>query len=351
MSITASQLERAGHYSLDANLRNKPIDQIGQDRPLLAFLMKGAKEFPGGKQYVRENIRMSYDSNFQWFAGDDEVTYNKRDPVRQAEYPWKEAHDGFTLNERELFENGIVVVDDNSNKATRNSDGEADRLADLLDENVVSLREGFEDKFDYTLHQDGTQDTDAVAGIDHLISLSPSTGTVGGIDRSTAEYWRNYAKTGISSTTIIDEMEKAWRANTRHRGQPDFILAGEDFIDAFRTAAKDEITRYLGLNGMRKGSAAAKLDPSSDLFFHGIQIVRDPTALDLDSALSPTNPFQKRCYFLSSKALRLRPAKGHNMITRNPPRVYNRYAHYWGLTWKGALTCGQPNSCSALAIS
>src|SRR5699024_1158071 len=152
--------------------------------------------------------------------GDDEVTYNKRDPVRQAEYPWSEAHDGFTLNSRELFENGITVVE---GKTTKNSGDDADRLADLLDENVNALRQGFEDKFDFTLHQDGTQDGDAVAGIDHLISTTPTTGTVGGIDRSTAEYWRNYAKTGISAN-IIDEMEKAWRANTRHRGQPDFIL-------------------------------------------------------------------------------------------------------------------------------
>lgn len=351
MSITASQLERAGHYSLDANLRNKPIDQIGQERPLLSFLMSTAKEFPGGKQYVRENVRMSYDSNFQWFSGDDEVTYNKRDPVRQAEYPWKEAHDGFSLNERELFENGITIVE---GKVTKNADGEADRLADLLDENVVSLREGFEDKFDFTLHQDGTQDTDAVAGLEHLIALDPSTGIVGGINRATSPYWQNYAKTGIVTSTagtLIDEMEQAWRANTRHRGQPDYILAGEDFIDAFRKDAKGEITRYLNLNGIAKGSAASKLDPSSDLFFHGIQIVRDPTALDLDAALNPTIDYQKRCYFLNSKTLRLRPAKGHNMVTRKPPRVYNRYAYYWGLTWKGALTCNKPNGNSVLSIA
>lgn len=351
MSLTASQLERAGHYSLDANLRNNPIDQIGQDRPLLAWLMKNAKSFPGGKQYVRENIRTNYDSNFQWFTGDAEVTYNKRDPDRQAQYPWKEAHDGFSLNERELFANGIVIAD---SAPQRNAGDEADRLVDLLDENVLSLREGFEDKFDYTLHQDGTQDDDAVAGIDFLIATSPTSGTVGGIDRANAEYWRNYAKTGISTATagtLIEEMEKGWRACTRHRGQPDFILAGEDFLDAFRKDAGNQITRYLGLNGIKKGSAAANLDPSSDLFFHGIPVMRDPTALDLDDALSPTVPWQQRCYFLNSKTIRLRPAKGHNMVTRKPPRVYNRYAYYWGLTWKGALTCSKPNANAVLAIS
>ena len=355
MPFTASQLQRAGHYSLDAYLRNLPVDQITQDRPLLAMLMAGKKAFPGGKQYVQENIRKAYNSNFQWFRGDAPVSYNKRDTALQAQFAWGSAHDGFTLNEDELFQNGITIIEGKVAKATED---ETDRLIDLLQENVEVLREGFEQSFDYQLHLDGTQDAEAVAGLDFIIATSPSSGTVGGIDRSISgnSYWRNYAQTGISTTTqgtLIDGMEKAWRSCTRHSGQPDTILAGEDFIDAFRKDAKGDITRYLSLNngGSNGKKAVAALDPSSDLYFHGIQVKRDPTALDLDTALSPTITWQKRCYFLNSKTLKLRPAKGHDMITRQPPRVYNRYAYYWGLTWKGALTCNKPNGNAVLSIA
>lgn len=353
MPFTASQLQRAGHYSLDAYLRNVPIDQITQDRPLLAMVMGAKKPFPGGKQYIIENVRMAYNSNFQWYRGDDAVSYNKRDSVRQAQYPWSSAHDGFTLNEDELFQNGITIIE---GKVAKASDDEVDRLTDMLQENVEVLREGFEQTFDYQLHLDGSQDSDAVAGLDYLIATDPTSGTVGGIDRSTSTYWRNYAKTGIVTTTqgtLITEMEKAWRTCTRHGGQPDTILAGEDFLDAFRTDAKGDITRYLQIanNGGNSKKAAAMLDPSSDLFFHGIQIQRDPTALDIDTADAPSVTWQKRCYFLNSKTMKLRPAKGHDMITRTPPRVYDRYSYYWGLTWKGALTCNKPNGNAVLAIA
>lgn len=354
MPFTAAQLQRAGHYSLDAYLRNTPIDQITQDRPLLAMLMSGKKAFAGGKQYIVENIRKAYNSNFQWFRGDAEVNYNKRDTALQAQYAWGSAHDGFTLNEDELFQNGITVIEGAVAKA---SDDETDRLVDLLEENIEVLREGFEQSFDYQIHLDGTQDPEAVAGLDFVIATDPTAGTVGGIDRSTAgnEYWRNYAKTAISTATqgtLITEMEKGWRSCTRHGGQPDTILAGEDFIDAFRADAKGDITRYLQVaNSGGSKKAAAALDPSSDLYFHGIQVMRDPTALDIDTAAAPAIPWQKRCYFLNSKTLKLRPAKGHDMITRKPPRIYNRYAYYWGLTWKGGLTCNKPNGNAVLAIA
>lgn len=359
MPVTASQLTKAGHYSLNANLKNKPFDQIGQDRPLLAMLMRGKRSFPGGKQYVRENVRKSYDSNFQWFSGGAQVGYNSRDPSLQAQFPWHEAHDGFTLNARELAENGVTIAD-SDNKTTKIAGDEQFRLIDLMDENVNALREGFEDKFDYELHRDGTQGTDALAGLDLLISTSPTTGTVGGINRATSgnEYWRNQYATSIGtpssgSTPLIDKLEDMYRDCTRHRGRPDTILAGEDIIDQFRKEAQSAITRYLGLNGIQKGSAQAKLDPSSDLFFHGIQIVRDPTAYDLDSnSAYGSNPeFQKRLYMLSSKTFRLRPLEGQDMITHTPPWVYDRYAYYWGLTWRGALTCSQPNANGVAALS
>lgn len=354
MPFTADELTRAGHASLDAYLRNPPVDQIKQERPLLASLKKTSKAFPGGKQYVIENIRKTYNSNFGWFFGDAEVTYNKRDSVRQSQWPWRSAHDGFTLNEDELFQNGITVIE---GKVAKHSEDEVNRLVDLLEENNAILTEGFDQTFDYELHRDGSQNGDSVAGLDYIIATAPTTGVVGGLDRSTETYWQNYASTGIVTTTagtLIQACETAWRSCTRHGGQPDVILAGEAFIDAFRkdATATGQIQRFLSVVG--KGSAnkaAVVLDPSSDLAFHGVEIQRDPTALDLDTALAPAIPWQKRCYFINTKSIRLRPAQGHDMIARKPPRIYNRYAYYYGLTWKGALTCSRPNANAVLSIA
>jgi hypothetical protein len=79
--------------------------------------------------------------------------------------------------------------------------------------------------------------------------------------------------------------------------------------------------------------------------------VWDPVMDDLQAALSPVVPWDKRAYFLNTRFLKLRPAKGQDMVTRNPPRVYNRYTHYWGLTWRGAMTITRPAAMGVFSVA
>ncbi len=343
MPFTAAQIQQAGKAALDFYMKNKPIDQVGTDRPLLKKLMAGKKSFPGGKQYIVEQLRKSYDSNFQWFYGDQQVSYNKRKTLEQAMFPWRSCHDGFSLNEDELFQNGITIVE---GKTAVNSQAERLQLTNLLQENIESLRLGFEEKFDFELHLDGTQSADAVAGIDHIISLTPTTGTVGGIDRASATWWRNYAVTGLTTSNLLTEMEKAWRACVRNGGRPDFILAGEDFLDAYDSATAGS-NRVIVQNGAQRKAEGAVEGRA----FHGVPIVWDPVFYDVQQATGAATPWTKRCYFINTRHLRLRPAQGHDMVTRTPPRVYDRYAYYWGLTWKGGLCTNRSNAHAVLAIA
>ena len=353
MSFTSAELTQLGYVALDHYLRNKPIDEIARERPLLAKLMSKKKSFPGGKQFITEQVRFQYDSNFQWYFGDDTVTYNRKDTVRQTQFPWAGAHDGFSLNEDLLLANGITVTD-NAGPST-NSGAEMIQLTNLFEENIETLRLGFEEMLDYDLHLDGTQDAKAIAGLDLLVSLDPTTGTVGGIDRATNEWWRNNAV--ATSTDIIEDMEKMWRDCTLNGGRPDFIIAGSEFVDAFRVAAKDEIARYTIL---KTSGENAQMDPSIEamatstgLHFQNVPIVWDPTfdVLDADSAgSSATAPYSKRCYMLNTKHLTLRPAAGHDMVARKPERAAENYIWYWGLTFKGALTMNRSNCHGVISI-
>lgn len=353
MSFTSAELTQLGYVALDHYLRNKPIDEIARERPLLAKLMKGKKTFPGGKQFITEQVRFQYDSNFQWYFGDDSVTYNRKDTVRQTQFPWAGAHDGFSLNEDLLLANGITVTD-NSGPST-NSGAEMLQLTNLFEENIETLRLGFEESLDYDLHLDGSQDAKSIAGLDLLIALDPTTGTVGGIDRATNEWWRNNAVSG--STEIVEDMEKMWRDCTLNGGRPDFILAGANFVDAFRVAAKDEISRYTIL---KTSGQNAQMDPSIEaqatstgLHFQGVPIVWDPTFEMLDGAnagSSATTAYSDRCYMINTKHMTLRPAAGHDMVARKPDRMYNDYIWYWGLTFKGALTINRSNCHGVISI-
>lgn len=353
MPFTSLEITEAGKIGLDLYLKNNPIDQVAIERPLLKALQGKKSSAPGAKQYIVEQLRYRYQSNFQWFNGSQVVTYNRRQSIEQASYAWRSAHDGFALDEDRLAQNGIKI-DENSHAGGKATDAEIIQLTDLLKEQTEILRLGFEEKFSQALHLDGTQSADAITGLDALVSLTPTTGTVGGIDRAAGGnvWWRNYAITGVTTTTttgnILDYLEVAYRNCVRNGGQPDLIVAGSDFIDGFRNFMIKTYGRvdYQGVGIFKNIEAGNEM-----LSFHGKPIVWSPEFYDLQALTGAGTSWEKRCYMLNTKHLKLRPLEGHDMITRKPPRAYDKYEYYWGLTWRGAVTQNRSNAMAVLAIA
>ncbi|MDE2098506.1 MAG: phage major capsid protein [Patescibacteria group bacterium] len=362
MPFNSEQLAYAGNAVINYFLKNDPIDNYNVERPLIKKLMSGKQEYGGGLQYVVEQLRYQNDSNFQSYFGDSQVTYNRKRTLQQAKYVWGAFHDGFGLNEDELTQNGITMVDDRNASA---SDAEKVQLTNLLSENMDTLKLGFLENFDIMAHLDGTQSSTNIPGLDLLVSTASGTSqTVGTIQTNTTTntWWQNYVQTAINSSTagnVTTAMEQAWRAAIRVGGQaPNFILAGENFIDAYRKdsgSVNGSTTRQVIVNAGNK--RAITLDngvgsgTSTGLYFKGVEILWDPVFDTLDTTYAPAIPWKKRCYFLNDRHIKLRPIKGHWMIPRRPPRVYDRYVHYWGLTAKGAITTGKRNAHAVISIA
>jgi hypothetical protein len=349
MPFTSQEITDAGKIGLDFYLKNEPVDQVSVERPLFKFLSGKKQTAPGAKQYIVEQLRYRFQSNFQWFNGSQVVTYNRRTSVEQASYAWRAAHDGFALDEDRLIQNGISVNDDGPGGNA--SDAERIQLTNLLKEQMEILRLGFQEKFSHAMHLDGTQSADAITGLDAMVSLTPTTGTVGGLNRADADkvYWRNYAQTGVTSTTttgnILDYMETGWRACVRNGGKPDFIEAGSTFIDGFRNFMFKSFGRldYEGVSE-RTIEGGTKM-----LTFHGVTIMWNPEFSDLDAIYAPATPWEKRCYMINSRHMKLRPIDGQDMITRKPPRAYDKYEYYWGLTWRGAMSMNRSNAQAVIS--
>ena len=364
MSFNSEQLAYGGNAAINYFLKNDPIDNYNVNRPLIKKLMSEKKEYGGGLQYVVEQLRFQNDSNFQSYFGDSQVTYNRKRTLMQSKYVWGAFHDGFGLNEDELTQNGIVMTDDRNAVPT---DAEKVQLTNLLEENMETLKLGFLENFDIMVHLDGTQSNTNIPGLDLLIStVSGTAQTVGTIATGTVTntWWQNYANTSVSTSytqagDVANAMEIAYRACIKVGGQaPNFILAGEDFIDAYRLDAgsaggaatkqvfvpadnKKGITLDAGVgNGLETG-----------LFFKGIPINWDPVMDTLQATYAPGVKWPWRLYMINTRHFKLRPIKGHWMIARRPPRVYDRYVHYWALTAKAAITTGKRNAHAVLALS
>ena len=358
MPFTSEQLAYAGRAAIDYFLKNDPTDQYNTVRPLIDKLTAGNKPYGGGLQYVVEQLRYQNDSNFQSYFGDSQVSYNRKRTLQQAKFTWGAFHDGFGLDEDELVQNGITMTDDRS--ATP-SDAEKVQLTNLLQENMETLKLGYQENFDIMLHRDGSQSATDIPGLDSLVALNPTTGTVGGIDSSVNTWWRNYTNTatGTAAGDVTNAMETAWRACIRVGGAaPDYILAGEGFIDAYRKDSGSNAgytTRQVIVdssnrkpltldNGVGAGTATG-------LYFKGVEIVWDPVFSVMDTLDAPAHAWVNRCYMLNTKRLSLRPIKGHWMVPRRPPRVYDRYVHYWAITSKAALTTGKRNAHAVLCTA
>lgn len=349
MPISTADLQYLGKTTLDEFMRNAPVDQVSVDTPLLKKLMEKRKTFLGAKQNVVVNIRKSHDSNFAWAYGEAPVSFNKRQTTDQAAFPWRRAVDGFYISHDTLFGNGIKVREGQrgEHKMEKN---EKVQLLDLLNEQMEAFRVGFNEKLSLELHRDGTASADAVTGLDSLIALNPTTGIVGGIDRSTATYWRNNAQTAIASTTagtLATAMEAQWRKCIRNGGSPDFILAGSSFIDAYRQYAVS-VTNNTNAGKVKRIDAGVGSGTSTGLYFKGVEIIWDPQFETLDALDSPTIPWEKRCYFINSKFMDFRD---DDLDIVSPTRPYNILALYQMINMRVALVLKRANAHAVLSIA
>lgn len=355
MPWTPQQIADASYLSLDYFVRNKPpVDQVNIAHPLLQLLEANKMTFDGGKQYIVHQIYKSNDDNTAWFGSDDQVGYNNRKNIVQASFLWSNVHGGYSLTEEQLLQNGISVTDNMSVTPTRE---EVVQLSSILDANNMAIKEGHDAFLDYQLWLDGTQSTDAVPGIDALISTTPTTGTVGGINRATTgnEYWRNNVNVGISTATagvLTEAMEIEWRKCTRYGGeQPNAILVGSKFLDAYRKDAKDTINRRVMISNNGKQTPGINAGVTG-IYFKECEVIWAPV-LDQLAADFPgaTYAWDKRCYFFNTKRLQLNPAKGQWKVPRKPPRVYDRYTHYSAMTSRFGMGVTKPNTMSVLSIA
>ena len=351
MPFSSQEIVDAGKIGIDYFLANEPVDQVTVERPFWRAMRAKQKEAPGAKQYIVEQIRARLQSNFQWYNGSSVVTYNRRQTIEQPSYQWRSCHDGVALDEDRLAQNGIIIKDDRSTQVA--SEAEKIQLTNLVEETSEALKLGFQEQFSQQLHLDGTQNVDALTGLEGLIALAPTSGTVGGIDRAQAAnaYWRNNFATGLTTTTgtgtVLNQMEVMWRQCSRNGGRPDLIIAGSQFIDGYRNFVLNTYGRMdFGPSNTKKIEGG-----TSVLMFQGVEVQWSPEFQDLDARYAPATLWEKRCYFINTKTLRLRPLEGHDMVTRKPPRAYDRYEYYWGLTWKGAMTLSRSNGNAVMALT
>lgn len=348
MPISAGDLATVATLSIADYLRNKPIDQVGYNHPTLEkFMAKRKKLNPGLNQKVQ--VRKGYGTNFAWSKGESARTFNKRDTVDQATYEWYTGVDGLYLPWDTLFAAGVFVDPDPASKGKLvPSTNEKAVVTNMISEQMEALELGFKEKLNLEIHRDGSSGVDALVGLDALISRTPTTGTVGGLDASTKTYWRNYFAGAVAKADLILTMEAMWRACVRNGGAPDYIVCGSTAIDMYRTCVT--LTQNVEGGQTKRLDYGTGTAGKTGLFFKGVELVWDPTysALDTLEAPASTALWEKRMYFINCDQLLY---EDDGMTVYSPASPNNIRATYVAVDVRARLKAHRRNAHGLIIVS
>ena len=309
-------------------------DNVSRNNALLARLNKKGriKTFSGGRTIVQE-LDYANNQTFQWYSGYQTLNISPSQVFTAAEFPIRQAALAISIS-------GLEEV--------QNSGEEA--IIDLLESRIENGERTFLNGLSNGIYGDGSI-AGSIGGLQLLVAASPSSGIIGGIDRSQWSFWRNIVFSAAtnggvaaSAANIIDYMDRLWVQLVRGRDAPDLIVADNNMY------------RYY-LNAMQAIQRVQTEGTAPELAEIGYQVLKYMTAdVVLDGGYQGQSndplPFETSSssnsiggaptsymYFLNTAYLHYRPASQRNMVPLDPDRFsINQDAMVRLLGWAGNLT-------------
>ena len=203
------------------NRSGKLADNATRTTVLLDRLRRRGKVKPasGGRTIVQE-LEVSLNTNGGWYAGYDILSTNAFEPFSAAEYDWKQAY--------------VPVVWSGLEKMKNMGEFE---VIDLIANRVKNAEKSLYDLVASASYSDGTgSGGKQMHGLGLFIVATPTTGTVGGIDRSTNTFWRNKTASvtmsattmnlaAVNPSTFLAALNSLAIACTRASDRPDLYVA------------------------------------------------------------------------------------------------------------------------------
>ena len=300
---------------------------------LLRLTRKGnLKTFSGGRTIVQE-LNYADNQTYQWYSGYQTLNIAPSQVFTAAEFPIRQS---------------AVAVSISGLEELQNSGEEA--IIDMLESRIMNAEDTFMNGLSQGIYGDGTV-TNSIGGLQLLVAASPSTGTVGGIDRSQWTFWQNQTWSAatdgnavLSSATILQQMDSLWVKLIRGRDFPDLIIA-DNVMYKYYLNALQAIQRIQTENAAPDMAEAGfqslkylNADVVLDGGFQGFS--SDPLPPQTSSSTSGLGGIPSTTmYMLNTKYLHWRPHSRRNMVPLDPDRFsVNQDAMVRLIGWAGNMT-------------
>ena len=330
-------------------VKNGPLSQTTQERPLLALLDAGKESFPGGKDVISGAVQGAFISDTAGVVGyseDDALTFNQSANVLRYSYPWYEMAFGLKISFTEFKKDGISVGDDM--KMSEHANAESVRIAGgTIKNRMADYVESYARDMNRIFWADGAADAKSVPGVTSILTDSPNLGVTGGLDRATYTWWRHRARLGAlavttntgpkiaasaANQTLTKTLRSELRQLRRYGGRPNKALCGSQFIEALELEVSEK-----GIYTQEGFKNAGK----NDFGMASISLLGLGT-FEYDPTLDNMG-YSKRCYVFDTKHLKKRPMDGEENKILTPERPYQYLAFFRSMTWTGGLIADQLN--------
>ena len=235
-------------------VKTKPEDQIHDDYWLFNQLSSG-DGFVGksGGDFITCPIEYGLNTSVASYSDLDTFSTNRVDVFDRYEAQWKEYIGTFVISDLE---------------SDRNS-GEG-QVFDLKKAKLENLKNSIKATFNADLYLAGTANSSKTfTGLATLVSSSPSSGTVQGVDRGSFSFARNQQASGAQTTSAFDNLRAVMRSiynlssngvssdhpsfgvttRTVFEGYEGLLLANERFTDksSGEGSFKNEVLKFKGM--------------------------------------------------------------------------------------------------------
>lgn len=289
-------------------------DNVSKNNALLSRLKEKGKAKPvAGGVTIREELEYTENGTFMYYSGYEQLNVSPSDVMTAAEFAWKQA--------------AVAVV--GSGLELRIQNASKEQVFNLLEKRISNAEKTMANNLAVGAYSDGTGSSGKqVGGLQLLVADSPSSGTVGGINRSTWSFWRNYAfdattdgGAAASAANIQSYMNQVYLAISRGADHPDLIAADNAYFRLYWESLQAN-QRFTDTK-----LAAAGFD---NLKYMGADVIFDGGI----GGACPAN----HMYFLNTDYIYWRPHSGTDMIVGDEFKPGNQDAVSKLILWAGNMT-------------
>lgn len=306
------------------NRSKKAADNVTRNNALLSYLnrrgnTRSYSPIDGGTT-IWEELEYALNGTTMWYSGYETLNIAPQQIFSAAVFQIRQAAVAVSVSGLEELQNA----------------GE-ERMIELVGGRVANAERSLESLIATGLYSDGTTPK-SIGGLQQLVSKTPSTGSVGGIDPATWEFWRN-----IKFAAIADGGSAATAANmkgymdtvanqlVRGTDKVDLITADNNFWELYNQSLQ-AIQRTEQVRTGETGFEVLKYRSADVLLDGGFQgYSTDPIPV----GGCPANTM----YFLNTRYIKYRPHRDRNFNAIGPKRMsVNQDASVKLMGWAGNMS-------------